>query len=398
MIYLILDSNTWIYLANNKDPLSDNSQEDLHFKLFEKLLQKVEDGSIKILVNDIIEKEWIRNKQSTSELIIKYKNKLKHDLEILKRIQGSLNGAFSDELNSIKIEYIKVFEGKISKNTTHIINVESLLNACVKFKVTSTTKSFCADWAVEKKAPFIGDKKNSMADALILFSSIEKIKTMSKIEAGTFPFTQLHKSIFISGNKNDFGSADNTHKIHSDLEPFLSEIDMSFFLSLPAALNFLDDTLFKETEIKKIEQEIEEFFEEYYCLVCTPSEDYEYLNVIHFSSSIEVLNETNHPVDPNQLELALLDLNEKNQIKEYPTQSVKFGKCCWCNTNYIQCKNCSEIFPITKHDFEIYKCEGCGLFYQIISEYIGSGMFEENIRIISSNSKDELQRRNSTIT
>lgn len=57
MIYLILDTNTWIYLANSKDPLTENFHDGLHFRLFEKLGEKVKDGSVQILINDIIEKE-----------------------------------------------------------------------------------------------------------------------------------------------------------------------------------------------------------------------------------------------------------------------------------------------------------------------------------------------------
>ena len=92
MIYLTLDTNTWIYLANSKDPLTRNSQEDHHFLLFEKLAQKVNDGSIKILKTGLIEQEWHRNKTATLDLVSSYKNKLKNDLSIIKNVQKTLRG------------------------------------------------------------------------------------------------------------------------------------------------------------------------------------------------------------------------------------------------------------------------------------------------------------------
>jgi hypothetical protein len=95
MIYLILDTNTWIYLANSKDPLTGNFQEGYHFLLFEKLAKKVNDGSVKILKTGLIEQEWLRNKTTTLDLVSNYKNKLKHDLSIVKNIQKTLNGKYN---------------------------------------------------------------------------------------------------------------------------------------------------------------------------------------------------------------------------------------------------------------------------------------------------------------
>ncbi|WP_221389947.1 PIN domain-containing protein [Dyadobacter sp. NIV53] len=89
-IYLILDTNIWLYLANNLDPYNARSDEETHFLLYEKLEKLVLDRSIKILINDIILDEWKRNKAQTLLSVQKHSNKLKTDIDSLQRIQSIL--------------------------------------------------------------------------------------------------------------------------------------------------------------------------------------------------------------------------------------------------------------------------------------------------------------------
>ncbi len=391
MIYLILDTNTWIYLANSKDPLTENFHDGLHFKLFEKLAKKVKDGSVQILINYLIKEEWERNKQHASGLVIKYENKLKSELAFFENIRKTINGKYNDELEKIKIEYQGSINTKIRENKTHIANVDQLLNSSIEFKVSIEIKAFAADWSVEKKAPFKGEKKNSMADALILFSAIEYIKTISTINlCGEDVLIDLPTSIFVSGNKGDFCSAKDDEIIHEDLEPHLSEVKMWFFRSLPSVLNFIDNTLFKETEIKEIEQEMDEFFEyeddSCYCEICTFDDENQYINIVYFSNPEEILNEDEEAENPDQLklELGLTPEVKKREI----TTTVQRGYCSWCNTEHIKCQNCGEVTAITVDIGDTFECEGCGLIYMIMDKYVGNEWVEK-IKIVSSNSDND---------
>jgi hypothetical protein len=375
MIYLILDTNTWIYLANGKDPITDNSNEEYHFLLFEKLKQKVDDGTVKILINEIIEQEWKRNKNNTFELIKLLKNRLKSQIKNLKSIGKELQHCCDEEITKIQSAYEKLIDKKIKDNEQHIESVEKLLKSSVKVSITKDVKVIVADWSVEGNAPFKGDKKNSMADALILFSSIDFIKQELYDD-----FLNKHDPIFVSGNKGDFSDEKEADLIHSDLAPKLKEVEMLFFRSLPKALNTLEEKLFQEEEVRRIEEEMQLFYEANlgYCNVCSPDEEHESLNIIHFNGGEEIDSEIES--NPNQMDL---DFDEdgmyilKDDTPE--TYYIERGDCMLCGTEHIRCGKCKESTPIDDATKDGFECEGCGTFYKITHKYLGSGMFEDRI-------------------
>jgi len=76
MIYLILDTNIWVYLANGLDPIENKDyDDDVHFGLLSSLKQLKENGDITVLVNDIVFREWMRNKEHCRAKIVKLNNK-----------------------------------------------------------------------------------------------------------------------------------------------------------------------------------------------------------------------------------------------------------------------------------------------------------------------------------
>jgi len=292
MIYLILDTNNWIYLANSLDPLTNNLQEGYHFQLFEKLALKAEGKVITILVNDLVESEWTRNQNICYALISKHENRMKEDLQTIDRIGKVLQSEFHDELNKLRQAYSTQIYSEIDKNKQHIQDVSTLLESSVKFRTTNEVKVFATDWALEKKAPFNGDKKNSMADALVLFSTIKYIKDIQSEHESSSTF------IFVSGNKGDFCSKTSGKSIHEDLRDLIEDAGINFFLSLPEALKFVDDALFDEIEIQDINADIDNFnLRRYLCLSCSEEDDHDGLNFVEFEPDEDVLDKTVPYVD-----------------------------------------------------------------------------------------------------
>ncbi len=68
---------------------------------------------------------------------------------------------------------------------------------------------------------------------------------------------------------------------------------------------------------------------------------------------------------------------------------VQSGRCDWCNSISIKCQACGVITPVSESDYnKEIDCEGgCGLIFKVISEYVGSGLFEEHMEIIVSPSQ-----------
>jgi hypothetical protein len=356
MIYVTLDTNIWIYLANSLDPATNNLQEGFHFKLFEKLSSKVSEGVITILVSDLLESEWTRNQSKCLALISRYENKLENDLQTIRRINNALKNEFQDNCITLEEAYSNHINLQIDENKQHVENVKQFLSSSIKFETSIEVKGFAADWSVAKKAPFIGDKQNSMADALLLFSAIDYAK---KIRSGESEGKNDTPFVFVSANKNDFCSKKSNNKIHDDLKELVEEVGIKFFISLPEALNFIDDTLFDEIEVRVMSEDMDEFISRRFpCLYCSEDTDHDGLNFVEFEQKEEVLDTTIPYVDPSQLSLTFGgEFKSKKTVKA----TIQRGYCLFCDTEHIKC-HCGKVTIV---DFfgNGFECEQCGIAY-----------------------------------
>ena len=261
MIYLILDTNNWIYLANNQDPFNDNKDgkykdnknEKLHFKTLERLNEYIDSTTVILLVCDVVMEEWERNKSKTNQYIEKLENTMRAQRDTIKAIEDNLDDADKSIFKLLFEKHIEKVNLKIEKNKDHIYKVEQLIFKSQKYQISDKTKILAAERAYNKKAPFIGDKSNSMADAYILFGAIEYLEELFKNrDLITYP-----TFIFISGNKGDFSSNSNPNMIHEDLKDSLAKVNLQFFRSLHVALNDLvESKVFELFEIWEIERHL----------------------------------------------------------------------------------------------------------------------------------------------
>lgn len=398
MIYLVLDTNVWFYLANAFNSSKKKFDDGLHFKLVLILKRLVANGDISILTNPIIIEEWGRNKEVANRLISKHKKTLEGHRGTIKNIGKYIEKDQRLLLNDIFNNYEDQIKKVISDNKNHILEVEDLLlNKTQKIEITNEIKLIAANRAIKKLAPFKGDKSNSMADALILLSSIDYIKKISVFpvsivdkEASLFP-----NSIFVTINKNDFGNPNNENEIHPELRYLLEEVKMKYEPNVGTVINQVEDDLFKQEEIKQIEREMEaEYWRNIaYCTVCFPDPEKTFIqNIVDFSEPIYIENEMREPEDPNQLKLLKIDPIEVSNYKENKNKrdidTVQIGYCNCCNSQHIKCQYCGTVSNVEEClDGDKLQCEGCETSYQIRYQSIGNGMQELEFKIVDDGSE-----------
>lgn len=217
MRYIFLGTNNWIYLSNGFNILN-NKHDELHFKVFDLIKKRVNDGSLTVLTNRLILEEWARNKQHCKNQIKELKDRQHAYLSTLKNIKKVVD--------DVGKKLSEALESKIQRHESHINDVEEfLMTKTTQIDIPDHIKVKAADLATEKKAPFIGDKKNSMADALILLSSIEHIEKFCgvKLFGGDSKTVVYPENYFVSGNSGDFSSPTNKEIIHPDFRKLSSE-------------------------------------------------------------------------------------------------------------------------------------------------------------------------------
>ncbi|GEM_PF-1070189 len=364
--FIFLDTCNWIYLSNGFN-VTSSEHDELHLKIFHELKSWAIEGRVIFLVNEVVLKEWERNKIASKKQLKIIENRYKEHLSNLKRVNDFL-GHLPKELKELR----KILESEYSKKVTthkeHIQSVEKFLKEnAKKISITDDVKLKAAHLAIERKAPFIGKKKNSMADAVILLSCIDYIHQFEKHltkdsdkKNYTFP-----ESFFVSSNHTDFSSRENKDEIHSDLAPFLEKTNTKFYYNLRDLFKSLKDGFLTEEEENILEQLN-------YCEVC----DYQYPTV-EFSECFQIYNpyKTKSLGDPNQLDLYVHEASEEEtEDSEYKSNfsEIRTADCNRCGAEYIECV-CGELVYIDEYNTAV-KCHGCDLRYSVNAEMDRKGM------------------------
>jgi len=248
MIHLILDTNIWIYFAEGQHPFVLNG-----------IINKVNNKEIILLVNDEIIKEWDRNKENSLDRI---KKELQKQIDYAKELKSALNDKDGKEYGKL-IGKISSSTPEYKKAITERYNtVDDLIkNKSVNVPITKEHKLKVIDLALKQKAPFHRNK-NSVADALILLSSIDYIKE-NGINNVNYNRIDVSDSIFISYNSDDFSKdikGDSKNEIHPDLKPLLDSVGMTYernfgrILNLSTELMTIIDDYMDYVESRIIEQ------------------------------------------------------------------------------------------------------------------------------------------------
>lgn len=380
MIYLIIDTNAWIYMCNAHGLNKTSQNECHHVKMFNNLKRLVDEGRAIILSNPIIIAEWQRNKKHCYEFIEHLKN-CKKDIE-----HKMKKGIFDKDPEEKEKQKNKLIETDrlISINEEHIGNVEELLmDHTIRFPITDLSKIQSADQAIAKKAPFTGKKSNSMADMVILLSGLEFIKSNYGTEL--FPgLVAYPQSYFVSANKDDFSSKEDETLIHKDIEPFLKCTETQYRTNLGTLIN----ELFSAPVLSELDiQDFDEYIDATENLVACPYCDEDNYGFIDFNNPITIRDMNYQLYDKNQLRfefetLSIEELNKRAYLKSFE------GHCNSCWETYILCPICDEIVHIKYGEDSI--CTGCESVYRtkVVRD---NGLIESVEYTLLKNTEDELK-------
>ncbi len=289
MIYLALDTNIWLYLANGLDPVSNKDHGNLHFELLDKLRDFVNRHEMTILINEVIIKEWERNKEHTKHRIDKLKRKADNPKQAFSEIKRYVNSNVID----IEKEYIEGLKKDIELNEQHITNVEKfLIEECHPVPISDELKLKIFNLSISGKAPF-HNKKNNIADASILLSVVNYLDGLSIIED--------NQVIFVSNNTEDFTDGKNKDGFHPDIQKELKNRDIKYQRVLPSALELSETILAQIEEFRKHEAWLESV--SFGCIseLCVHSENFTPWG--YLDKELEVKYESEETIDPNQLDL-----------------------------------------------------------------------------------------------
>ena len=345
MIYLILDTNIWLYLANGLDPLTEKHHDDLHFKLLAGLKELKDNNDICILINDIVFEEWKRNKENAKLKIKKLTNKLSNPDSSF----NDLKKYVKSETEGLKREYIEGLKKDIAKNEEHIQKVEDFIfNDCERVEISQELKIKIFDLSVLNKAPF-HNKKNNIADASIMLSAAEYLKGKNLEED--------RSAIFVSNNVDDFTDGKNKDDFHPEIKEIIADIEIKYERVLPSALKVSREIIQQIEEYRKHEIWLGSVSFSCRTPYCEGNKDFSPWG--YLDEKIRIKYETDEEINPNQTTL----FEDLPSIKKEP-RTVGIGECMVCGTLHVECPECGELTYVDDQTEE-FECTECSTKFEI---------------------------------
>lgn len=349
MIYLILDTNIWLYMANGFDSISEKIHigSTKHVELFEKIKNKSETGELKVLVNEIVINEWRRNQHVANQHIKELQKQKSEKIKEVILANGELFGA---SIKSQLQEINEAFDEKIAFNKNHLADIELFISLCPQYGITDQIKLEIAELAIKKeKAPFTTNK-NNCADAAILFGAIEYLKENLR--------ANFEKAVFVSNNYVEYGESKNSKKFHPDLIERTEKISLEYHKHFFSLLEITEDLQY---EIDIFHEFMQENFQ-FSCMVesCYYSGDDDQNFSYGYLENPFRISKTSEKVDPNQLYLFPIDEIRNNEAQHIVMQ----GFCNICGTSHVECPSCTDLL-LDINEAGQYFCMNCDQGYEV---------------------------------
>jgi len=210
MVNIVLDTNIWIYLTK-----------DTFFELWVKLKEMKHSGQIRVIVNDVIVKEWRRNKENTIRAL---SENIRQEYKAAKNLLNYMPTAKKSNFEDLILEY-KEEPQRIIKATEKVDNVEKFMLECTIIATKDSQKLYVANLAIDKSPPF-QNNKNNFNDALIIRNVCEYVNDETPFEWNL---------IYVSNNPNDFIEK-NSKNIFDGLVSDLDRVNIKNVVELGEAL------------------------------------------------------------------------------------------------------------------------------------------------------------------
>lgn len=217
MHLILLDTCVWLDLSSQKAELP----------MLTALEHLIQDGSLAILLPDLVRIEYERNKE---RVIDATRKRVSGEFRVVKGIIESFGGdqrqAALDVLDDVN-HRLPI----LSEATQSTVNrVLKLFESAVDISISNTAKIRAAERAIAKKAPF-HKQKNSVADA-VLAEAFREYREAHASDYETFRF--------VTHNVTDFSGKDH-RKPHEDFSDIFDGEHSLFFNSTSAAVEDLLD-------------------------------------------------------------------------------------------------------------------------------------------------------------
>ena len=223
MFHVMIDTSVWLDLAENQKLTP----------LLTVLVEFFGEGQLKLLVPRLVVTEFHKNRgrvaKASAKSLAGHFNLVK---EAIRKVEG--NKRQKDKV----LDYLSDVDHRIpviggaAEGT--LARIEELFNRATIIEPTDAFKARAADRALSRKAPCHHETKNSMADAVLIETYLDCVKTIGG---------PRDRFAFVTHNKHDFSLVNGNQRLpHADLAPGFSKIKSLYFIQLADCLRRIDSS------------------------------------------------------------------------------------------------------------------------------------------------------------
>jgi hypothetical protein len=236
MFHVLIDTCVWLDLAENQRQTP----------LIDVVAQMVKEKQIILLVPQIVLAEFKANRDRVAARSVK---SLSTHFNLVK--EAVRNAPASMQKDQV-LTYLSDLDHRIpivgAGTNAALDQIEGMLNKGVSLKTSDAASLKAADRALHRKAPFQHEGKNGMADAMIIETYFEAVRSGKARE----------RFAFITHNKNDFSLAVGHQKLpHLDLAAGFSKIKSMYFITLADCIRKVDEVYLDPEFMKALGYEFE---------------------------------------------------------------------------------------------------------------------------------------------
>lgn len=236
MFHVLIDTSVWLDLAENQRQTP----------LINVISELVQEKQITLLVPQIVLNEFKANRGRVAARSVK---SLSTHFNLVKEaVRNAPAGVQKEQV----LTYLSDLDHRIpivgAAASGALDQIEVMMNKGVVLKTSDAAKLKAAGRALDRKAPFQHEGKNGMADAMIIETYFEAVRSGKARE----------RFAFVTHNKNDFSLAGGNQKLpHLDLTAGFSKIKSMYFITLADCIRKVDDIYLDPAFMKALGYEFE---------------------------------------------------------------------------------------------------------------------------------------------
>lgn len=236
MFHVLIDTSVWLDLAENQRQTP----------LIDVVAELVNEKQISLIVPELVLSEFKANRDRVAARSVR---SLSTHFNLVKEaVRNAPAGVQKEQV----LTYLSDFDHRIpivgAAANGALDQIEGMLNDGIMLKTSDAAKLKAADRALHRKAPFQHDGKNGMADAMIIETYFEAVRSGKARE----------RFAFVTHNKSDFSLAGGNQKLpHFDLAAGFSRIKSMYFITLADCIRKVDDIYLDPQFMKALGYEFE---------------------------------------------------------------------------------------------------------------------------------------------